>query len=137
MAYILAVNPNILGASGMDAGAVFSATAIASAIGCLCMAFFANLPFVLSAGMGLNAYFTYTVVMGMGHTWQIALAAVFTEGIIFIVLTLTSVREAIFNAIPSSLKVAVSVGIGLFIAYLLIIGWDWIVRTVDSIRKLL
>ena len=118
MAYILAVNPRILGDSGMDAGAVFSATAIASAIGCLCMALFANLPFVLSAGMGLNAYFTYTVVMGMGHTWQVALAAVFTEGIIFLLLTLTSVREAIFNAIPSSLKVAVSVGIGLFIAFI-------------------
>ena len=118
VAYILAVNPRILGASGMDAGAVFSATAIASAIGCLCMALFANLPFVLSAGMGLNAYFAYTVVIGMGHTWQMALAAVFTEGIIFLLLTLTSVREAIFNAIPSSLKIAVSVGIGLFIAFI-------------------
>ena len=118
MAYILAVNPNILGASGMDSGAVFSATAIASAIGCLCMALIANMPFVLSAGMGLNAYFTYTVVMGMGLTWQVALSAVFAEGLIFIVLTLTSVREAVFNAIPSSIKIAVTVGIGLFIAFI-------------------
>ncbi|WP_194611597.1 NCS2 family permease [Clostridium vitabionis] len=115
MAYILAVNPNILGAAGMDKGAVFTATALASALASFCMAFFANLPFVLSAGMGLNAYFAYTVVLGMGYSWQVALAAVFTEGLIFIILSLTSVREAIFNAIPATLKTAVSVGIGLFI----------------------
>lgn len=118
MAYILAVNPNILSASGMDAGAVFTATALASLVATLLMAAFANYPFVLAPGMGLNAYFAYTVVLQMGYTWQIALAAVFVEGIIFIVLSLTNVREAIFNAIPMNLKHAVSVGIGLFIAFI-------------------
>ena len=118
MAYILAVNPSILGATGMDTGAIFTATALASAIGSVCMALFANLPFVLSAGMGLNAYFAYTVVLGMGYSWEVALTAVFVEGIIFIILSLTNVREAIFNAIPASLKVAVSVGIGLFITFI-------------------
>ena len=118
MAYILAVNPSILGATGMDTGAIFPATALASAIGSFCMALFANLPFVLSAGMGLNAYFAYTVVLGMGYSWEVALTAVFVEGIIFIILSLTNVREAIFNAIPASLKVAVSVGIGLFITFI-------------------
>ena len=118
MAYILAVNPNILGASGMDTGAVFTATALASAIGCVCMALFANLPFALSAGMGLNAYFAYTVVLGMGYTWEVALTAVFVEGIIFIILSVTNIREAIFNAIPSPLKIGVSVGIGLFICFI-------------------
>ena len=118
MAYILAVNPSILGATGMDTGAIFTATALASAIGSFCMALFANLPFVLSAGMGLNAYFAYTVVLGMGYSWEVALTAVFVEGIIFVILSLTNVREAIFNAIPASLKVAVSVGIGLFITFI-------------------
>ena len=118
MAYILAVNPSILGATGMDTGAIFTATALASAIGSFCMALFANLSFVLSAGMGLNAYFAYTVVLGMGYSWEVALTAVFVEGIIFIILSLTNVREAIFNAIPASLKVAVSVGIGLFITFI-------------------
>ena len=118
MAYILAVNPSILGATGMDTGAIFTATALASAIGSFCMALFANLPFVLSAGMGLNAYFAYTVVLGMGYSWEVALTAVFVEGIIFIILSLTNVREAIFNAIPASLKVAVSVGSGLFITFI-------------------
>ena len=118
MSYILAVNPSILGATGMDTGAIFTATALASAIGSFCMALFANLPFVLSAGMGLNAYFAYTVVLGMGYSWEVALTAVFVEGIIFIILSLTNVREAIFNAIPASLKVAVSVGIGLFITFI-------------------
>lgn len=118
MAYILAVNPSILGATGMDTGAIFTSTALASAIGSFCMALFANLPFVLSAGMGLNAYFAYTVVLGMGYSWEVALTAVFVEGIIFIILSLTNVREAIFNAIPASLKVAVSVGIGLFITFI-------------------
>lgn len=118
MAYILAVNPSILAASGMDQGAVFTATAIASLIGTLLMAIFANYPFALAPGMGLNAYFAYTVVLGMGYTWEIALAAVFVEGIIFIILSLTNVREAIFNAIPMNLKSAVSVGIGLFIAFI-------------------
>ncbi len=118
MAYILAVNPNILSEAGMDRNAVMMATAIASGLATLCMAFMANLPFALSAGMGLNAYFTYTVVLGRGNTWQFALLAVFVEGIIFIILSLTNVREAIFNAIPLSLKRAVSVGIGLFIAFI-------------------
>ncbi len=118
MAYILAVNPGILGASGMDAGAVFTATALASGIASICMALLANMPFVLSAGMGLNAYFSYTVVLGMGYSWQAALTAVFAEGIIFIVLSLTNVREAIFNSIPATLKVGVSVGIGLFICFI-------------------
>ena len=118
MAYILAVNPLILGATGMDAGAVFTATALISGLTTLCMAFLANMPLVLSAGMGLNAYFAYTVVIGMGYTWQQALAAVFIEGIIFILLSVTNVREAIFNAIPMSLKIAVTVGIGLFICFI-------------------
>ena len=118
MAYILAVNPSILSAAGMDQGAVFTATALASLIGTLCMAVFANYPFALAPGMGLNAYFAYTVVIGMNYSWQTALTAVFAEGIIFIILSLTNVREAIFNAIPACLKTAVSVGIGLFIAFL-------------------
>ena len=118
MAYILAVNPSILADAGMDSSAVLLATAIASFIGTCCMAFMANLPFVLSAGMGLNAYLAYTVVLGFGYSWQVALLAVFVEGIIFIILSLTNVREAIFNAIPLTLKRGVSVGIGLFIAFI-------------------
>ena len=118
MAYILAVNPNILGVAGMDPTAVLLATAIASFLGTACMAFMANLPFALSAGMGLNAYLAYTVVKGFGYSWQVALLAVFVEGIIFIALSLTNVREAIFNAIPLNLKRGVSVGIGLFIAFI-------------------
>ena len=118
MAYILAVNPSILGDAGMDSTAVLLATCIASFIGTACMALMANMPFALSAGMGLNAYFTYTVVLGFGYSWQVALLAVFIEGLIFIVLSLTNVREAIFNSIPLSLKHAVSVGIGLFIAFI-------------------
>ena len=118
MAYILAVNPSILGDAGMDKGAVFTATALASGLACLLMALLANLPFALSAGMGLNAYMAYTVVLGMGYSWEIALTAVFAEGIIFIILSLTNVREAIFNAIPTTLKVGVSVGIGLFICFI-------------------
>lgn len=140
MAYILAVNPDILSAAGMDKGAVFTATALASALASFCMAFFANLPFVLSAGMGLNAYFTYTVVQGMHYSWEVALAAVFTEGIIFIVLSLTNVREAIFNAIPVTLKTAVSVGIGLFICIVglknahIVVGSSSTLVTVFSFR---
>ena len=118
MAYILAVNPSILADAGMDASAVLLATAISSFIATCCMAFMANLPFVLSAGMGLNAYLAYTVVLGFGYSWQVALLAVFAEGIIFIFLSLTNVREAIFNAIPLTLKRGVSVGIGLFIAFI-------------------
>lgn len=118
MAYILAVNPNILSATGMDRGAVFTATALAALVATLLMAALSNYPFVLAPGMGLNAYFAYTVVLQMNYTWQMALAAVFIEGIIFIALSLTNVREAIFNAIPMNLKHAVSVGIGLFIAFI-------------------
>ena len=118
MAYILAVNPSILSATGMDSGAVFTATALAAFIGTLLMAIFANYPFALAPGMGLNAYFAYTVVLGMGYSWEYALTAVFAEGIVFILLSATNVREAIFNAIPQNLKAAVSVGIGLFIAFI-------------------
>ena len=118
MAYILAVNPSILGDAGMDTNAVLLATALASFLATVLMGLYANLPFALSAGMGLNAYLAYTVVLGQGVTWQTALFAVFIEGIIFIILSLTNVREAIFNAIPLSLKRAVSVGIGLFIAFI-------------------
>ena len=118
MAYILAVNPNILEASGMDRGAVFTATALSAFIATCLMALLSNYPFVLAPGMGLNAYFAYTVVLGMGYSWQRALAAVFVEGLIFILLSLTNVREAIFNSIPMNLKHAVSVGIGLFIAFI-------------------
>ena len=118
MAYILAVNPSILSAAGMDKSAVLMATALASFVGTVLMALFANYPFALAPGMGLNAYMAYTVVLGMGYSWQFALFAVFVEGIIFIVLSLTNVREAIFNSIPATLKLAVSGGIGLFIAFI-------------------
>ena len=118
MAYILAVNPNVLSDAGMDRTAVLLATCLASFIGTACMAFLANLPFALSAGMGLNAFMAYTVCGTMGYPWQAALLAVFIEGIIFIILSLTNVREAIFNSIPLTLKRAVSVGIGLFIAFI-------------------
>ncbi|MCD8248703.1 MAG: NCS2 family permease [Lachnospiraceae bacterium] len=118
MAYILALNPSILSASGMDANAVLMATAIASFIGTMAMALLANYPFALAPGLGLNAYFAYTVCGSMGYSWQFALLAVFVEGIIFILLSLTNVREAIFNAIPAQLKKGVSVGIGLFVAFI-------------------
>ena len=118
MAYILAVNPSILSAAGMDSGAVFTATALASCIGTLLMAAFSNYPFALAPAMGLNAYLAYTVVLGMGYNWQQALAAIFVEGLLFIVLSLTNVRESIFNSIPMNLKHAVSVGIGLFITFI-------------------
>ena len=118
MAYILIVNPSLLSASGMDAGAVLSATALGAAIGTFCMAALSNYPFALAPGMGLNAYFAYTVVLQMGYSWQMALAAVFVEGIIFIILSLINVREAIFNAIPKNMKSAVSVAIGLYIAFI-------------------
>ena len=104
MSYILAVNPQILGETGMDKGALFSATVMAAAVATLVMAFYAKLPFALASGMGLNAFFAYTLVMTMGYTWQEALAAVFIEGILFILLTLFKVREAIVNAIPLNLR---------------------------------
>lgn len=116
MAYILAVNPGMLSAAGMSARAVFTATAVSAAIATLVMAFVANLPVALAPGMGLNAFFTFTVVIGMGCTWQLALTAVLIEGIIFIILSLCGIREAIVKSIPDNLKKAVAVGIGLFIA---------------------
>ena len=118
MAYILAVNPGIMSAAGMDKGSVLTATAIAGFIGTLLMALFANYPFALAPGMGLNAFFAFTVVGQMGYSWEMALAAVCIEGLIFILLSLTNVREAIFNAIPMNLKRSVSAGIGLFIAFI-------------------
>src|SRR6056297_452234 len=118
MAYILIVNPQILSNTGMDMGGVFTATALSAAIATLVMAFAANLPFALAPGMGLNAFFAFTVVLTMGYSWQFALTAVFLEGIIFIVLTLLNVREAIINSIPENVKKAISVGIGLFIAFI-------------------
>ena len=118
MAYILAVNPLILSAAGMDSGAVFVATALSACLGTLIMAFSSNYPFVLAPGMGLNAFFAYTVVGQMGYSWQVALGAVFLEGILFLILSLTNVREAIFNCIPPALKFGVSGGIGLFITFI-------------------
>ena len=118
MAYILAVNPDILSATGMDKGAVFTATVVSSIIATLIMSLLANLPFALAPGMGLNAFFVFFVVLGMGYSWQTALTAVFIEGIIFVVLTIFNVREAIVNSIPVNMKRAISVGIGLFIAFI-------------------
>lgn len=118
MAYILAVNPSILSAAGMDANALFTSTALAAIVGTLVMALWAKLPFALAPGMGLNAFFAFSVVLGMGHSWQFALTAVLIEGIIFILLTLFNIREAIVDAIPSSIKTAISAGIGLFIAFI-------------------
>ena len=118
MAYILAVNPNLLSQAGMDPTAVLIATCLASFIGTFAMALLANYPFALAPGMGLNAYFAFTVCGNMGYSWKVALMAVFFEGIIFIILSLTNVREAIFNAIPTTLKKGVSAGIGLFIAFI-------------------
>ncbi|MDD2283910.1 MAG: NCS2 family permease [Paludibacter sp.] len=118
MAYILAVNPNILSAAGMNANALFTTTAIAAIVGTLVMALWAKLPFALAPGMGLNAFFAFSVVLGMGHTWQFALTAVLIEGVIFILLTAFNVREAIANSIPKSVRTAISAGIGLFIAFI-------------------
>lgn len=118
MAYILAVNPNILGATGMDKGALFTTTVVASAFATLLMAIYAKLPFGLAPGMGLNAFFAYTVCLKMGYTWQFALTAVLIEGIIFILLTITNLREKIVDSLPATLKNAIGAGIGLFIAFL-------------------
>ena len=118
MAYILAVNPNLLSIAGIPRGGVFLATCIASVVGTLCMAFMSNYPFVLAPGMGLNAFLTFGVCLGMGYSWQFALLAVFVEGLVFLALSLTPVRESIFNAIPFSLKKAVAAGIGLFICFI-------------------
>ena len=129
MAYILAVNPSMLNAAGMDTKAALIATALAAFIGTLAMAFLANYPFALASGMGLNAYFAYTVCGSMGYSWQVALLAVFAEGIVFIALSLTNVREAIFNAIPLTLKHGVSAGIGLFIAFVGLQGAHLVVNS--------
>ncbi len=123
MAYILAVNPGILGdpilgEGAMDKGAVFTATALSAVIATLVMALVAKLPFALAPGMGLNAFFAYTVVLTMGYSWQFALTAVFLEGIVFLILTAFNVREMIINAIPMNIRSAISVGIGLFIAFI-------------------
>ncbi|MBQ1608700.1 MAG: NCS2 family permease [Lachnospiraceae bacterium] len=133
MAYILAVNPSILSASGMDSTAVLIATCLASCLGTLCMAFMANYPFALAPGMGLNAYLAFTVCLNMGYDWRVALMAVFVEGLIFIVLSLTNVREAIFNAIPSTLKKGVSAGIGLFVAFIGLQGAHLVVPNSSTI----
>ena len=141
MAYILAVNPDILSASGMDKNAILMATALSAFIGTLAMAFLANYPFALAPGLGLNAYFAYTVCGQMGYSWQFALLAVFVEGLIFIVLSLTNVREAIFNAIPLQLKKGVSVGIGLFVAFIglqnghIVVNSDSTLVTVVNFRE--
>lgn len=134
MAYVLPVNTIILSAAQMDSGAVFTATALASALATFVMATYANMPLALSSGMGLNSYFAYTVVIGMGYSWSQALAAIFIEGIIFILLTLTNVREAVFNAIPSALKIAVTVGIGLFISFLGLQGAHIVVDGVTLVK---
>lgn len=141
MAYILAVNPDILSASGMDKNAILMSTALAAFIGTLAMALLANYPFALAPGLGLNAYFAYTVCGEMGYSWQFALLAVFVEGLIFIVLSLTNIREAIFNAIPLQLKKGVSVGIGLFVAFIglqnghIVVNSDSTLVTVVSFRE--
>lgn len=136
MAYILAVNPSMLNAAGMDTNAALIATALAAFIGTLAMAFLANYPFALASGMGLNAYFAYTVCGSMGYSWQVALLAVFAEGIVFIALSLTNVREAIFNAIPLTLKHGVSAGIGLFIAFVGLQGAHLVVNSDSTLTTI-
>ena len=136
MSYILAVNPVILGETGMDKGALFSATVIAAVVATLVMAFYAKMPFALASGMGLNAFFTYTLVLVMGYTWQEALAAVFIEGILFILLTLFKAREVIVNAIPLNLRYSITVGIGLFIAYVGLKNGGLIVASKDMLTML-
>ncbi|MDO4799709.1 MAG: NCS2 family permease, partial [Bacillota bacterium] len=118
MAYILIVNPLTLKEAGMDPARVFTATALSAVIGTLVMALLANLPFALAPGMGLNAFFTFSVVIGMGKSFQFALTAVFLEGLVFILLSFVNVREMIVNSIPANVKRAISVGIGLFIAFI-------------------
>ncbi len=137
MAYILSVNPNMLSAAGMDAGGVFTATAVASAFATLIMAFVANLPVALAPAMGLNAFFTFTVVLGMGYSWKTALTAVFIEGIIFILLSLLKVREAIIKAIPANLKKAVAVGIGLFITIIGLVNGGYVTGSAGTIISFL
>lgn len=136
MAYILAVNPVILGSCGMDASSVFAATATSAVIATLIMAFYANLPVALAPGMGLNAFFAFSVVLGMKHSWQFALTAVFIEGLIFILLTLTNLREAILDSLPVMLKKAISAGIGLFIAFIGLQGSGIVVKNEATVVAL-
>ncbi len=136
MAYILAVNPNILAETGMDRGAVFTATALSAGLATLVMALYARLPFALAPGMGLNAFFAYTVCIEMGYPWQLALTAVFIEGLIFLALTFLNVREAIVNCIPANLKRAIAVGIGLFIAVIGLSGAGIVVQGAGTIAAL-
>ena len=118
MSYILAVNPSVLGTTGMDKGAVFTATALASAIATLLLAFMAKLPFAQAPSMALNAFFAFTLVQGMGYSWQTAMTAMFVEGVIFILITFLNIREIILNSIPMNLRYAISSGIGMFIAFI-------------------
>lgn len=136
MAYIIAVNPNILSATGMSAGALVTATCLSAAIACIIMGLFANLPFALASGMGLNAYFAYTVVGQMGISWEVALTAVFVEGIIFIILSLFKIREAVVNSIPKNMKLAVTGGIGLFIAFIGMVNAGLVVANESTIVSL-
>lgn len=136
MSYILAVNPLILGATGMDKGALFSATVVAAAIATLVMAFYAKMPFALASGMGLNAFFAYTLVLAMGYTWQEALAAVMFEGVAFIFLTAFKVRESIIHSVPQNLRYSISVGIGLFIAFIGLKNGQVIVGSDDTLTGL-
>ena len=133
MAYILAVNPNILGDTGMEPSAVFVATALATFVACIVMSFLSNLPIAISAGMGLNAFFAYTIVASMGFSWKWALAAVFIEGVLFIILTLTKIREQIFDCIPLSLKYALAVGIGIYIAFIGLLSSNIIVPSSTTV----
>ena len=136
MAYIIAVNPNILSTTGMPAGALVTSTCLAAGIACILMGVFANLPFALASGMGLNAYFAYTVVGQMGVSWEVALSAVFIEGIIFIILSLFKVREAVVNAIPKNMKLAVTGGIGLFIAFIGMVNAGLVVANESTMVEL-
>ncbi|MBS5937683.1 NCS2 family permease [Clostridium sartagoforme] len=136
MAYIVAVNPNILSEAGMPAGALVTATCLAAAVGCILMGLFANLPFALASGMGLNAFFAFSVVIGMGISWEMALTAVFIEGIIFILLSLFKVREAVVNSIPMTMKHAVTAGIGIFIAFIGMVGSGLVINDDSTLVKM-
>lgn len=136
MCYIIIVNPNVLSIGGMDFGAVFVATCISSAIGCFVMGLLANYPIALAPGMGLNAYFTFSVVKGMGVPWQVALAAVFVSGVIFILFSFFKIREMLVNALPMSLKMAIAAGIGLFLALIALKGSGIVVSNKDTLLKM-
>lgn len=136
MAYIVVVNPNILSQTGMPAGALVTATCLSAAIGCILMGLFANLPFALASGMGLNAFFAFSVVIGMGISWEMALTAVFVEGIIFIFLSLFKIREAVVNSIPTTMKHAVTAGIGIFIAFIGMVGSGLVINDESTLLKM-